>query len=175
VLYGGTAGGGKSDALLMAALQYVDVPGYSALLLTRSFAALSQSGAIMAKTGRRSEEYCERKAMLLSDNPPPRPCVLGAAYAHQHPIERCEKLGHSRLVFRPRREFGAPHRKADWPAASTSSVSMKTWIVDCRACDGKSPGESCCKYLVKSILDESGLEHDSDLRWSHPPAADSRG
>ena len=26
-LFGGAAGGGKSDALLMAALQYVDVPG----------------------------------------------------------------------------------------------------------------------------------------------------
>jgi predicted phage terminase large subunit-like protein len=33
VLYGGAAGGGKSVALLMAALQYSDVPGYHALLL----------------------------------------------------------------------------------------------------------------------------------------------
>ena len=31
-LYGGAAGGGKSDALLMSALQYVDQPGYAALL-----------------------------------------------------------------------------------------------------------------------------------------------
>ena len=31
-LYGGAAGGGKSDALLMDALRYVDVPGYSALI-----------------------------------------------------------------------------------------------------------------------------------------------
>ena len=30
--YGGAAGGGKSDALLMAALAYVDVPGYADLL-----------------------------------------------------------------------------------------------------------------------------------------------
>lgn len=46
-LYGGAAGGGKSDALLMAALQYVDVPGYSALLLRRTFADLALPGAIM--------------------------------------------------------------------------------------------------------------------------------
>ena len=26
-MFGGSAGGGKTDALLMAALQYVDVPG----------------------------------------------------------------------------------------------------------------------------------------------------
>lgn len=32
-LYGGAGGGGKTDALLMAALQYVQVPGYSALIL----------------------------------------------------------------------------------------------------------------------------------------------
>ena len=32
LLYGGAAGGGKSVYLLAAALQYVDMPGYSALL-----------------------------------------------------------------------------------------------------------------------------------------------
>jgi hypothetical protein len=46
-LYGGAAGGGKSDALLMAALQFVDVSGYSALLLRRTFPDLRQSGALM--------------------------------------------------------------------------------------------------------------------------------
>ena len=35
--YGGAAGGGKSDALLMAALMYVDVPGYAALILRRTY------------------------------------------------------------------------------------------------------------------------------------------
>jgi predicted phage terminase large subunit-like protein len=35
-LYGGAAGGGKSVALLMAALQYCDVPAYHALLLRTS-------------------------------------------------------------------------------------------------------------------------------------------
>lgn len=35
-LYGGAAGGGKTEALLMAALQYIDVPGYSAGIFRRS-------------------------------------------------------------------------------------------------------------------------------------------
>ena len=48
-LYGGAAGGGKSDALLMAALQYVDVPGYSALLLRKTYADLSLPGALMTR------------------------------------------------------------------------------------------------------------------------------
>lgn len=45
--YGGAAGGGKSDALLMAALQYVDIPGYAALMLRRTFAELSKPKALM--------------------------------------------------------------------------------------------------------------------------------
>jgi predicted phage terminase large subunit-like protein len=47
ILYGGAAGGGKSAALLMAALQYVIEPGYDALLLRRTFADLSKPRALI--------------------------------------------------------------------------------------------------------------------------------
>ena len=50
VLYGGAAAGGKSDALLMAALQYVWVPDYAALILRRTYADLALSGAIMDRS-----------------------------------------------------------------------------------------------------------------------------
>jgi hypothetical protein len=46
-LYGGAVGGGKSAALLMGALQYVDMPGYAALLLRRTFAELSKAGGLI--------------------------------------------------------------------------------------------------------------------------------
>ena len=46
-LFGGAAGGGKSSALLMSALQYVDVPNYSAILFRKTFADLSLPGALM--------------------------------------------------------------------------------------------------------------------------------
>jgi hypothetical protein len=46
-LYGGATGGGKSDALLMAATQYCDIPGYAALLLRRQFSDLNRAGALM--------------------------------------------------------------------------------------------------------------------------------
>ena len=46
-LFGGAAGGGKSSALLMAALQYIDVPNYSAILFRRTYADLALPGAIM--------------------------------------------------------------------------------------------------------------------------------
>jgi phage terminase large subunit-like protein len=47
LLYGGAAGGGKSDAMIMAALQFVHVPDYRALLLRRTFPDLAMPGAIM--------------------------------------------------------------------------------------------------------------------------------
>lgn len=50
-LFGGAAGGGKSDALIMAALQYVEVPGYAALLLRRTYADLVKPGALMDRAG----------------------------------------------------------------------------------------------------------------------------
>ena len=50
VLFGGAAGGGKSDALLMAALQYVDIPGYAAILFRRKFTDLSQPDALIPRS-----------------------------------------------------------------------------------------------------------------------------
>lgn len=47
VLYGGAAGGGKSVALLVAALQYVDVPNYSAILFRKTFSDLMLPGALI--------------------------------------------------------------------------------------------------------------------------------
>jgi predicted phage terminase large subunit-like protein len=44
ILYGGSVGGGKSIGLLMAALMYAEVPGYSALILRKSYNDLSQPG-----------------------------------------------------------------------------------------------------------------------------------
>ena len=49
LLYGGAAGGGKSDYLLMGALQYVDVPNYAALILRRTFPQLSQSDGLLER------------------------------------------------------------------------------------------------------------------------------
>lgn len=46
-LFGGAAGGGKSSALLMSAMQYVDIPSYSAILFRRTYADLSLPGALM--------------------------------------------------------------------------------------------------------------------------------
>lgn len=53
MFYGGAGGGGKSQAIWFGALQFVDVPGYSALILRRTYADLAKPGALMD----RSKEY----------------------------------------------------------------------------------------------------------------------
>src|SRR4051794_32468705 len=47
VFFGGAAGGGKSLALLMAALQYSDVPDYAALLLRPTLSELQLAGGLI--------------------------------------------------------------------------------------------------------------------------------
>lgn len=48
-LYGGSAGGGKSVAILAAALQFAEQPGYAALILRRTFKQLSKADSILWK------------------------------------------------------------------------------------------------------------------------------
>lgn len=47
MLYGGAAGGGKSIFILAAALQYMDVPGYSAILFRKTFSDLMLPKALI--------------------------------------------------------------------------------------------------------------------------------
>lgn len=46
-LFGGRAGGGKSEILLAGALQYVDIPGYAAIIFRRTLTDLKQPGALI--------------------------------------------------------------------------------------------------------------------------------
>lgn len=50
VFFGGSAGPGKSSALLMAALQYVDQPGYNALILRKTFQDLAKADALIPRS-----------------------------------------------------------------------------------------------------------------------------
>jgi len=68
--YGGAGGGGKSDALLMAALQYVDIPGYSALIIRRNLSDLALPNALMDRAnvwlrGRKDAHWNENKKQWI--------------------------------------------------------------------------------------------------------------
>lgn len=49
MFFGGAAGGGKSDVLLMRALQYVHVRGYAALILRKDTKRLKRSGGLIPR------------------------------------------------------------------------------------------------------------------------------
>lgn len=49
-LYGGAAGGGKTDAALMAAAQYVCVPGYKAIIFRQTYGQLAQDGGLIERS-----------------------------------------------------------------------------------------------------------------------------
>lgn len=57
-LYGGAAGGGKTDALLRAALQYVEFPNYKAIIFRRTYPQLAQAGGLID----RAREWLTGKA-----------------------------------------------------------------------------------------------------------------
>jgi predicted phage terminase large subunit-like protein len=50
VFYGGAAGGGKSVALLMGALKYIDNPGYAALILRKDIARMELAGGLIPRS-----------------------------------------------------------------------------------------------------------------------------
>lgn len=67
VLYGGAASGGKSVGQLMAALQYVDVPGYAAILFRRTYSDLALPGALMAMAKQWLMPYLQTKEVHWSE------------------------------------------------------------------------------------------------------------
>lgn len=88
VFYGGAAGGGKSDAGLMAALQYADVPGYSALIIRRTYEDLALPGAIMDRantwlSGTAARKRDEGKLWEFPTADPNRPATLRFGYSQR--------------------------------------------------------------------------------------------
>ena len=67
ILYGGAAGGGKSVAQLMAALQFVDIPGYSAILFRKTYADLSLPGALIDMSKSWLMPFVETKEVKWSE------------------------------------------------------------------------------------------------------------
>lgn len=66
-MYGGAAGGGKSDMLLMAAAQYVDYPHFHAMMLRSTMSELMEPGALFD----RAREWWGDKARLTTQHNKP--------------------------------------------------------------------------------------------------------
>lgn len=71
ILFGGAAGPGKSYALVLSALQYFDVPGYSAVLFRRTSPQLTGEGGLIPKAheilaGQADATWSEQKKTYTS-------------------------------------------------------------------------------------------------------------
>lgn len=67
VLYGGAAGGGKSVAQLMGALQFVDIPGYSAILFRKTYADLTLPNALIDMSKQWLMPFVDAKEVTWSE------------------------------------------------------------------------------------------------------------
>jgi predicted phage terminase large subunit-like protein len=79
--YGGAAGGGKSTALLMGALQYAYLPGFSALILRRDIRRLRLSGGLIPKSHEwligRGARWNDQRTMWTFPQRPPATITFG--------------------------------------------------------------------------------------------------
>lgn len=173
VLYGGAAGGGKSDALLMAALQYVDVPGYAALILRRTFAALSKPEALIprahdwlqgtdARWNERDKQWTFPSGATLSfgylENENDKYQYQGAAFQFVgfDELTQFSKSQYSYLFSRLRRLAGVniPIRMR---AASNPGGVGHEWVFERFFKEGRAKG----RVFISARLDDNiGLDQD---------------
>lgn len=67
MLYGGAAGGGKSVFILAAALQYMDVPNYAAILFRKTFADLMLPSALIPLSQQWLAPFLEDGSVVWKD------------------------------------------------------------------------------------------------------------
>jgi hypothetical protein len=180
--YGGAAGGGKSDALLMAALQYVDVPGYDALIVRRTYPELSKPGAIMA----RSHEWLRGTAARWNEQRKTWTFPAGATLSfgfckletdvYQYQGAEYDFIGFDELTqftewqftylfSRLRQQAGAPYPRRMRAASNPGGVGHG-WVKR-RYITGRAPG---VVFVPARLADNPHLDQDGYRRsLSHLP------
>lgn len=108
VLYGGAAGGGKTEALAADFLQHIRRPGYSALILRRSFRALNLPGSIMHRMRQWvPEEFWSEQEKRFTFPTSGKPATIQFGYCdHEHDLSQYQsaefhKLGIDELTEWP--------------------------------------------------------------------------
>lgn len=175
-MFGGAAGGGKSDALLMAALQYVDVPGYAAIIFRRTFSDLSLPGAIMD----RAQEWLSKSDAKWNDNKKtwtfPSGATLTFAYLQvdkdkfRYQGAEFQFIGfdeltqfpedHYKYLFSRCRRPEAPADKEDF--AWAARVARALAKVPLRVRGATNPGGEGHRWVARRFLDKLPDEPDED-------------
>lgn len=160
-LYGGAAGGGKSSALLMGALQHVHIPGYSALILRRTFRDLNQPDAIM----QRSHEWLRGTPAKWNDRDKrwtfPSGATLTFGYCQNHADvyqyqgAALQFLGVDELTQWEERTYRYLLSRLRRPKDPENPLSK----VPLRARAGANPGGIGHKWVGKRFIESTNPEH----------------
>jgi len=99
VFYGGAAGGAKTEGLLDAALQYVDTPGYAAILFRRTFQELSLENSLMNRATKWLHPYRKIKEVHWSEKNHRYTFPSGATLTFGHMEHENDKFNYKSAEF----------------------------------------------------------------------------
>ena len=151
-LYGGAGGGGKGDCLLLAALQYVDVPGYSAIIFRRTFPELSLPGSMIPRShdwlGGTGARWSEKNKRWTFPN-------SGATltFGHMENEKDCEKYLSSEFHFAGFDEL-TTFTKYQWDYISSRTRRLKGSEIPIRKRGASNPGGVGHSWVKQHFLVE---------------------
>lgn len=97
--YGGAAGGAKTEGLLMAALQYVDTPGYDAILFRRTFQELDMANSLMNRAAEWLHPWRKTKEIHWSEKTHRYTFPSGATISFGHMEHENDKYNYKSAEF----------------------------------------------------------------------------
>lgn len=148
-LYGGAAGGGKSDALLMDGLEYVHIPGYSALILRRTFEDLAKPDALIP----RSKEWLMATDAKWNDQRHQWLFPSGATLSFGYLQHEDDKYHYQ----------GAAYQFVGWDELTQFSETQYTYLFSrCRRPSDLSPNAALAAVplRIRSASNPGGVGHD---------------
>lgn len=156
LLYGGQAGGGKSDALLMSALQYVNEPDYHALLLRRTYKDLALPNAIMSRCMNWLQPFVSDKTVHWNNQTKtftfPSGATLSFGYlSHDNDLDQYQGselqfVGFDELTQFTERQYTYLHSRLRKLENSNIPIRMR---------GGTNPGGRGHEWVKKRFVDES--------------------
>lgn len=173
-LYGGQAGGGKSEALLAIALEYVHVPGYAAIVFRKTLTDLKQPQALIDRADRwlsntdakyAGDEHCWYFPTRNPDGSPGHPSRLQFGYiGESNAHTRYQSAEYQTILWdelTQHEEFNYTYmfsrlRKVVCPVHRLDDTGKPIYVPDCAWCRMY----SSVPLRVRSATNPGGVGHE---------------